>query len=99
MHEVPNLPYMTLVPDWVVEVFSSTTQSPDIGKKSAIYARECISDCWVLDTDERSLESFELRGDKFVSMGKFFGDVQVSLPPFDAISFDLGRLWPSLTLN
>ena len=94
-----NLPYLAIAPDWVCEVISPITHKPDIGKKSAIYAREGVPHFWVVDIVKRSLEVSELRGTEWAMIDKVFDHAQVPLPPFDAITFDLGGLWPSQTLN
>ena len=89
----PEEAYFTLVPDWVCEILSKSTRKLDLGGKRAIYAREGVRYQWFVDPIERSLEAYELRDEKWVLIDKLYEDAQVSLPPFDAISFNLGDLW------
>ena len=89
--------YFTQAPDWVCEVLSPSTRQFDQGAKRAVYARERVSHLWFLDPDARTLEAFELRGDLWVLLATLVDDAQVSLPPFDAISFSLDALWPEAT--
>ena len=90
----PNLAYIELTPDWVCEVLSPSTRKLDLGGKRAVYARECVGFLWLVDPDARSLEVFELRGTQWVLIDTLFDDAPVSLPPFEAVSFNLGHLWP-----
>ncbi len=94
---IPVLPtgaYCTLAPDWVCEVLSPLTRKLDLGGKRATYAREGVGFLWLVDPDARSLEAFELHGTEWVLIDQLFDDASVSLPPFEAISFNLGDLWP-----
>ena len=94
MPQLPNAAFFTLAPDWVCEVLSPSTRTLDLGGKRAVYAREGVSYLWFLDPIARSLEAYELRGKEWVLIDTLFEDASVSLPPFEAIRFDLGDLWP-----
>ena len=94
MPEFPETAYCTVAPDWVCEVLSPSTRALDQGAKQAIYAREGVAHLWFVDPDERSLEAFGLREGNWVLRKRLTGDAPVSLPPFDAITFSLGDLWP-----
>ena len=94
MPRIPTTAYFTLAPDWVCEVLSPSTRKLDLGGKSAVYARESVSHLWLVDPDERSLEAFKLHETQWVSIDKLFNDEPVSLPPFEAVTFSLGDLWP-----
>ena len=89
----PSGAYCTLAPDWVCEVLSPSTRKLDLGGKRAVYARERVSYLWLADPIVQSLEAFELRGTQWVLIDTLFDDAPVSLPPFEAISFNLGNLW------
>lgn len=97
MPESPDTAFVTLAPDWVCEILSPSTRRFDLGDKRDIYAREGVPYMWLLDPDSRSLEAFVLQkqGEKksWQQIAKLSGDAQVSLPPFDAISFPLQDLW------
>ncbi len=94
MPGIPSTAYFTLAPDWVCEVLSPSTRSIDLGGKSEIYARESVRHLWFVDPDARSLEAFLLRGAVWLHIDTLFEDASVSLPPFEAITFNLGDLWP-----
>ena len=93
MPELPDAAYFSQAPDWACEVLSPSTRALDEGPKQAIYARESVAHLWFVDPDARSLAAFALRGGRYALIGKRSGDDPVSLPPFDAIEFNLADLW------
>ena len=95
----PDTAYTTLAPDWVCEVLSPSTRKLDLGGKSAVYARAGVSYIWFVDPIARTLEANVLRGGKWVEIATLHDDATVSLPPFEAISFSLGDLWPPPTVH
>ena len=97
MPEFPDTAYCTLAPDWACEVLSPSTRALDKGAKQSIYARENVRNLWFVDPDARSLEAFELLRGRWVPLAKLKGGATVSLPPFDAIQFNLSDLWPTPT--
>ena len=99
MPVLPDAAYFTLAPDWVCEVLSPSTRKLDLGGKSAVYARAGVKYIWFVDPIARSLEAKVLRGGKWVEIATLYDDATVSLPPFEAISFNLGDLWPPPTVH
>ncbi len=93
MPALPETPFFTLAPDWVCEVLSPATRDLDLDGKRAVYARAGIDHMWLVDPEAKSLEAFELRDGNWVLLDSIFDDVPVSLPPFEAVSFNLGDLW------
>ena len=91
--EFPDAAYFELAPDWVCEVLSPSTRSLDRGAKQAIYAREGVRYLWLVDPGARTLEAFELREGPWVLLKQLADNAQVSVPPFDAITFSLADLW------
>ncbi|MXY66284.1 MAG: Uma2 family endonuclease [Gammaproteobacteria bacterium] len=94
MPEFPNVTFFTLAPDWACEILSPSTRALDQGIKRTIYAREGVAHLWFVDPDARTLEAFELHDGKWVLLETVTDNDPVSLPPFEAISFSLGDLWP-----
>ncbi len=94
MPELPTGAYITLAPDWVCEVLSPSTRTLDHGGKRTVYARERVSFLWLVDPDARSLVAFALRKTEWVLIETLFDDARVSLPPFEAVRFNLTDLWP-----
>ena len=94
MPNYPDTAYVTLAPDWVCEVLSPGTRKIDLYEKRPIYARENVARLWLVDPLARSLEAFELRDGHWLPIATLRDDDTVSVPPFEAIAFNLGDLWP-----
>lgn len=93
---VPDLPrgaYLDIVPDWVCETLSPTTERIDRGKKRAIYAREGIGHLWLLNPITQTLEAFRLEGGRWVLLATYAGDANAHVEPFAAVELELWRLW------
>ncbi len=90
---LPPGAYHTVAPDWICEVLSPSTEEHDRGRKQKVYAREGVDFLWFVDPIARSLEAYRLRGTEWELIGELYNDAQVSLPPFEAIIFDLSDLW------
>ncbi len=91
--------YTELVPDWICEILSPSTRKFDREVKQVIYARAGVKHMWMIDPEACSLEAFALSGADWKLIDKLFDNVPVSLPPFEAISFDLGDLWGPPTIH
>ena len=90
----PNTAFFQVAPDWICEILSSSTRRTDLTDKRDAYAREHVSHLWFVDPDTRTLEVFELRNGAWALVAALADNAPVSLPPFEAISFPLGTLWP-----
>jgi Uma2 family endonuclease len=93
MPRLPETAWFELPPDWVCEVLSRSTASEDRAEKLPIYAEHRVSTVWLIDPLLRTLEAFENREGKWLLLATLKDADPVSLPPFDAISFDLSLLW------
>lgn len=91
--EIPRDPHFTLPPNWICEVLSPETARLDRGRKRDIYAREGVHFLWLVNPQEQSLEAFLLEQGRWILSGTFVGTGTVRIPPFDAVAFELGRLW------
>ena len=85
---------ITLAPDWVCEVLSPSTEKYDRGDKREIYADGGVRHLWLIDPRIATLEVFELVGARWTLIGAFQDDATVRAAPFEAIEFQLGRIWP-----
>ena len=93
MPVVTNAPYFTIVPDWICEVLSKSTEKDDRSRKLAIYAREGVSHAWLVNPRLRTLEVLQLRDGKWVMLGVYRDDQRVRAEPFDVIELELAVLW------
>jgi Uma2 family endonuclease len=88
-----NVPFFTLVPDWICEILSAGTARIDRGRKMGIYAREGVSHLWFVDPILRTLEVYRLENGHWVVLANHGGDDHVRAEPFDAIEIALARWW------
>jgi len=93
MPDYPQAAYFTLPPDWVCEVLSPSTRKLDLHGKRPVYAR-AGRHLWLIDPIDRTLEAFELHRRQWLLIATARDDDPVSIRPFDAVTFDLGDLWP-----
>jgi len=57
--------FLRVVPDLVVEILSGATASRDRGEKKAIYARNGVTEYWLVDPRAREVTVFALEGDRY----------------------------------
>lgn len=86
--------YFEIAPDWVCEAISPTTERYDKGVKRTIYAHYGVGHLWFVDPRVKSLEVFARQDRAWLLTHTFFEDEDVSAPPFEALKFSLGLLWP-----
>lgn len=91
---LPERAYLDVAPDWVCEVLSGSTERRDRTVKMRIYAEAAVPHLWLIDPRQQILEAFELNGGRWLKIGAWTSDDEVSAPPFDAIAFSLADLWP-----
>ena len=82
-----------IVPDWVCEVLSPSTQSKDRVIKMKTYAHYGVKFLWLIDPWSRILESYYLDDGHWAVSGLFQDKDEVSTPPFDAVVIALEDLW------
>src|SRR5881394_4072336 len=90
---LPNVPaeaYLTLAPNWVCEVLSTSTEALDRGTKLRIYARQGVAHAWLVDPLARSLEVMSLEAGRWTPLDRYEGEAKVRVAPFDAVEFELG---------
>ena len=93
---LPNVPaaaYLTLPPDWICEVLSTSTEALDRGKKLRIYARKSVAHAWLVDPLAHTLEVMSLEAGRWTRLGRYEDEAKVRAAPFDAIELELGAFW------
>lgn len=93
MAEFPVTPQFHMVPDWVCEVSSPSTQRLDRVLKLPFYARAGVGHVWIVEPQVRTLEVFRLVEGRWRLVGSFGGEVAVRAEPFEAVEVPLGALW------
>lgn len=84
---------LEIIPDWVCEILSPSTEREDRTEKLPLYARARASHAWLINPQTNTLEVFRLEGARWVLASTFSGEALVRTEPFDAIEFDLSALW------
>jgi Uma2 family endonuclease len=90
---LPDAAAISLAPDWVCEILSPSTEAIDRVPKLRIYAREGVPHVWFVNPRTRTLEVLRLVGATWMVVATHDGDVTITVEPFDALPFDLFRLW------
>jgi Uma2 family endonuclease len=94
MPALPTTAYFTIVPDWVCEVLSPSTESIDRNKKLPLYAAHGVRHAWLVDPIARTLEVHTLGEErKWRHVQHYHGDTPLSVPPFEAVRLDIAALF------
>lgn len=86
---------VSLIPDWVVEIVSPATESFDRGPKKDAYGLMGVGWLWILDPDEKRVETFANVRSKMGAGPAFAEGSDVSAPPFEGLRLPLGSLFPA----
>ena len=84
MRRVPRAASTRLVPDWLSEVLSPSTETYDRGPKMDTYGRVGVPHAWLVDPEARTLEAYENDAGTFRPLGRWQGAARVRVAPFDA---------------
>ena len=93
---LPQLPRgqrFEVVPDWICEILSPSTESKDRQIKMPIYARYGVGFAWLIDPLKQTLEAYALEEGDWRGLGTWGGVETVAVPPFDAVQLALRDLW------
>lgn len=90
---LPDVPAMTLAPDWVCEVLSPITAGIDRARKMRIYAREGVPWLWLVDPSLQTIEVYGLRDGEWVVKTVHAGAEPARLEPFEAVELEVARWW------
>jgi Uma2 family endonuclease len=94
MPELPETAYFSVVPDWICEVLSKSTESLDRDEKLPLYAEQGVEHVWLLDPIAKTLEArAHPEFGRWREVRVYEGDVRVRVAPFDAIELELAALW------
>ena len=82
-----------VIPDWVCEILSSSTEKFDRTEKMPLYAQYGVRYFWVINPVEKTLEAYELIEDRWTLMGVFKDEQVVQIAPFQEVAIALPDLW------
>ena len=80
-------------PTLLIEVSSPSTRHLDRRRKFELYARHGVPHYWMVETDERAIEAYELTSGAYRLTVRASGDEPVTVPPFPELSFAPQPLW------
>lgn len=83
------------VPDLIVEVLSSGSEMHDRRTKFELYARAGVSEYWLVDPDERSIEIYVLRGQAYAPLGNFGAEEQTRSEVMPDFALIVGEICPA----
>ena len=89
----PPVHRIEVVPDWICEVLSPSTESKDRKVKMPIYAKFGVPYAWLVDPVAQTLEAYALEGGASREIGRYAGAALVSVAPFAAVTINLDDLW------
>lgn len=84
---------VTVVPAWVCEILSKSTERKDRELKMPVYARYGVCYAWLIDPLKHSLEAYALHDGGWREIGRFTGDDAVAVAPFAELTIQLADLW------
>lgn len=82
------------VPDLVVEVLSTTRVERDRIVKRELYARNGVTEYWIVDPEARAVEVFTLAGDRYEPDGYVQADEVMESPLLPDLKFQVANLFP-----
>ena len=80
-------------PDLCVEIISPSTIEIDWQDKFKQYRDAGIPFYWIVDTDQRTFEAFQLKKKKYSLIASGHGSDMVTAPPFADLQIALSDLW------
>ena len=95
---VADVPYFTVVPDWIAEVVSPATEKYDRTDKLSLYRAQKVGWAWLVDPLQRTLEVLRNDDDGWTLRGTWRDEATPRAEPFDAIELDLSALWADVVL-
>lgn len=93
MSALPEAAAFNVAPNWVCEVLSPSTAATDRAEKMPIYAREHVTNLWLVDPIARMLEAYRLDDNRWMLLGTWRDDGKVRAEPFAEFELDLEGLW------
>ncbi len=94
LNVMPDTADFETASDGVCEILSPSTENYDRGIQRQVYSEAGVSCFWIVDPLSQLLDAFKLQDRKLASLGTVTAGQEVSIVPFDAISFPLSILFP-----
>ena len=85
---------VSLVPEWVAEVLSPTTERFDRSVKMGAWGAMGVGYIWLVDVDRRRVETFANVRGTMVAGSVLEADAELAAEPFGALGLPVARLFP-----
>lgn len=95
--EAPRESAITLVPDCICEVLSSSTRRYDLRTKRPYYASIGVSHLWIVDPDALLVTASALENGRWLELGVWSDETDARIPPFDAVPLNVNEWWLGAT--
>jgi Uma2 family endonuclease len=92
MADIPEGHKFTVVPDWVCEILSPSTESIDREIKMPLYATYGVRFLWLVHPLKKTIETYKLEAAQWVSKRIFRSGDSVCCEPFEALAINLNEL-------
>lgn len=86
-------------PDLVVEVLSPSTAYYDLRQKRSVYAEAGVPEYWIIDPEEKSVETYELHEGALKLAVRFETDGEIRSRVVDGFSMDWAAIFDKGLLN
>lgn len=93
MAKTGDVPYFELVPDWVCDVASASTEKWDRSEKLPLYAESGVRHVWIIEPNRRTREAYRLQGSQWLLLATHKDSERARIEPFEALELDLALLW------
>lgn len=89
-----NATPVALVPEWVAEILSPTTERFDRREKMGAWGAMGVAYAWLVDVDRRRVETFANVRGAMVAGTVLEADAELAAEPFGALGLAVARLFP-----
>lgn len=96
---VPDAAFFTVIPDWVCEVLSPSTERFDRAEKLPLFARWGVRHAWLVNPRQRTLEAYRLENGGWRVVGVYQAHERARIEPFEQIELDLSVWWADVPLS
>jgi Uma2 family endonuclease len=90
---IPRRGPIPVMPDWIGEVLSRSTEAEDRTVKMPLYARAQVGHVWLLNPEPAMLEVYRREGPSWLLVASHARPGRVRAEPFDAVELDLTPVW------
>ena len=89
---VPEGHKFTVVPDWICEIFSPSTETIDKEIKMPLYAKYRVKYLWHIHPILKTLDAYKLENGEWITLGSFIAGERPRIEPFGEIEINVNEL-------